>query len=310
MTDIKFGWHMHSFPTDGSQGAEFITQITNTLNKIQGHFASVWADDHVHPWGDFVSADTDALECATTIAYLAGLYPQLHFGSLVMCQSYRNPGLLAKMAANLQLFSGGRFILGIGAGWMVPEYNAYNWEYPKASVRIAQMEETIQIARKLWTESPATFEGKYYRITDAYCHPQPDPQPPIMVGGDGEKLTLRVVAKHADWWNMNGSNPEMLIHKLNVLKSHCQAIGRNFEDITITWAGDLIAIAPTEAEARQQAEASPYNSPHAIVGTPEQVAEKLRVYADLGVQHTMLRFADFPDTAGIELFCKTVIPQF
>jgi hypothetical protein len=107
MAKVKFGWHMPSFPPDTSHGAAFIDQITRTLTLIQGHFASAWADDHVHPWASFASADTDALECMTTLSYLAGAFPRLDFGSLVVCQSYRNPALLAKMGANLQLLTGG-----------------------------------------------------------------------------------------------------------------------------------------------------------------------------------------------------------
>ncbi|NJN83701.1 MAG: LLM class flavin-dependent oxidoreductase [Caldilineaceae bacterium] len=198
MTSIRFGWHMPSFPVDGSPGSVFVEQIINVLERTEGYFESAWADDHMHPWARWQPSDTDALECVTTIAYLAAAFPTWKFGSSVLCQSYRNPALMAKMAANLQLLTGGRFIFGIGAGWMDEEYLAYNYEYPRPAVRIAQLEETIQITRALWTESPASFEGKYYRIDNAYCEPKPDPIPPILVGGGGEQLTLRVVAKHAD----------------------------------------------------------------------------------------------------------------
>ena len=125
------------------------------------------------PWATWQANDTPYLECLTTIAYFAAAYPTLKFGSSVIGQSYRNPGLTAKMAANLQLVTGGRFLFGIGAGWMVEEYEAFNYEFPKASVRIAQLEETVEIVKKLWTESPASYEGKYYRIENAYCEPRP-----------------------------------------------------------------------------------------------------------------------------------------
>jgi alkanesulfonate monooxygenase SsuD/methylene tetrahydromethanopterin reductase-like flavin-dependent oxidoreductase (luciferase family) len=301
---------MPSFPTDDSRRATFIDQIATTLERIQGHFASAWADDHVHPWADFISPDTDALECLTTIAYLAGAYPALEFGSLVVCQSYRNPALLAKTAANLQLMTGGRYILGIGAGWMKEEYLAYDYEFPQAAVRVAQLDEAIQIIRKMWTDTPASFAGRYYRLEKAYCEPKPDPIPPIMVGGGGEKLTLRVVAKYADWWNMPAGNVETYAHKLSVLRSHCQDVGREYDEIVKTWSSDLIAIAETEPEARRLAEASPFNNSNAIVGTPTQVSAQLRAFTDLGVEHFMLRFADFPHTAGIELFSEAVMPEF
>lgn len=309
MATIKFGWHMPSFPTDGSRGVVFLDQIINTLERIQGNFVSAWADDHVHPWASFQPSDTDALECLTTMAYLAGLFPEMDFGSLVLCQSYRNPALLAKTAANLQLLCRGRFIFGLGAGWLEEEYLAYGYDFPKASIRIAQLDEALQIVRKMWTETPASFEGKYYHIKAAYCEPKPDPIPPIMIGGGGEKLTLRVVAQHADWWNMPGQSANVYARKLNVLREHCRVVGRNYDEIVKTWSAELIAVAETETEARRLAEASPYNRPDAIIGTPDQVAERLRAYADLGVEHFFVRLADFPDTAGIELFADAVIPQ-
>ncbi len=168
MDNLKFGWHMPSFPVDGADGSAFVEQIDRTLDRIHPHFDSVWVDDHVMPWAQWQSNDTPYLECMTTITHFAARYPSLNFGASVLCQAYRNPALLAKMAANLQLLTGGRFIFGIGAGWMEDEFSAYNFDYPKASVRIAQMEEAVQIVKALWTESPASFEGKHYRIENAY----------------------------------------------------------------------------------------------------------------------------------------------
>ena len=160
MKDLKFGWHMPSFPVDGSDGAAFVEQIDQTLERVHPHFDSVWVDDHMMPWAQWQSNDTPYLECMTTITHFAARYPSLDFGASVLCQAYRNPALLAKMAANLQLLTGGRFIFGIGAGWMEEEFSAYNFDYPKASVRIAQLEEAVQIVKMLGTESPANFRGR------------------------------------------------------------------------------------------------------------------------------------------------------
>ena len=308
MSELNFGWHMHSFPVDGSSGPAFIEQIHHTLERIHPHFDSVWVDDHLMPWATWQANDTPYLECLTTIAYFAAAYPTLKFGSSVIGQSYRNPGLTAKMAANLQLVTGGRFLFGIGAGWMVEEYEAFNYEFPKASVRIAQLEETVEIVKKLWTESPASYEGKYYRIENAYCEPRPNPIPPILIGGGGEQLTLRVVAKHADWWNIPGGSLENYAHKLNVLRRHCEAVGRNYDDILKTWSCESIALAETEAEAKQIAAASPYDN-HPIIGTPEQVAEQLHAFVEVGLQYLIVRLNDFPNTAGIELFAQEVMPR-
>jgi alkanesulfonate monooxygenase SsuD/methylene tetrahydromethanopterin reductase-like flavin-dependent oxidoreductase (luciferase family) len=308
MSDLKFGWHMHSFPVDGSSGPAFLDQIHRTLDRIQDHFDSVWVDDHVMPWAEWQSNDTPYMECATTIAYFAAAYPSLMFGASVFCQSYRNPGLLAKMAANLQWVTGGRLLFGIGAGWMDEEYLAYNVDFPKPPVRIAQLEEAVQIVRLLWTQSPASFEGTYYRIKDAYCEPRPDPVPPLLIGGGGERLTLRVVAKHADWWNISGGTYDNYAHKLNVLRGHCAAVGRDYDEIVKTWSAEAVAVAGTEAEAQRIAAGSPYNE-NSIVGTPAQVAEQLQAFIDLGVRHLIVRLLDFPDTQGIETFAREVMPR-
>lgn len=308
MGTLRFGWHMHSFPVDGSSGPAFVEQIHHTLQRIHPHFDSVWVDDHLMPWATWQPNDTPYLECLTTIAYFAAAYPTLKFGASVLCQSYRNPGLLAKMAANLHLVTGGRFLFGIGAGWMEEEYRAYNFDFPPATVRLAQLEEAIQVVRRLWTESPVTFTGTYYQVENAYCEPRPDPLPPLLIGGGGERLTLRLVAKYADWWNFPGGTASNYAHKLQVLRRHCAAVGRDYDEIVKTWSAEAIAVAETTAEAQRIAAASPYNQ-HAIIGTPAQVAEQLREFVDLGVEYLIVRVLDFPNTAGIELFTREVMPR-
>lgn len=306
---LQFGWHLHSFPVDGSDATQFLQQNITMLDLVQkANFDSVWVDDHFWPWAKFQSNDTPYVECMTTIAYFAARYPTLKFGSSVLCQSYRNPALMAKMVANLQWLTGGRFLFGLGAGWMEEEYLANNMEFPKPAVRIAQLEEVIQIINKLWHETPASFTGKYYQIKDAYLMPKPEPIPPLLIGGGGEQLTLRVVAKYADIWNIPGGTYENYAHKLGILRQHCDAIGRDFNTIVKSWSAECIAVAPTEAEARQIAESTPYqNGP--IYGTPAQVAEQLQAFVDLGVSYLVVRLVDFPSTAGLQLFIDEVMPR-
>jgi len=308
MHQLKCGWHMHSFPVDGSSGPAFLDQIHQTLQTIHPYVDSVWVDDHLMPWATWQPNDTPYLECLTTIAYFAAAYPTLHFGASVLCQSYRNPALLAKMAANLQLLTGGRLIFGIGAGWMESEYRAYNFDFPSPAVRLAQLEEAVQLVKRLWTESPASFAGSHYRIDNAYCEPRPNPIPPLLIGGGGEQLTLRVVAKYADWWNIPGGMVANYARKLEILRQHCAAFGRDYNSIVKTWSAEAIAVAETEAEAQRIAAASPYNS-LSIVGTPAQVAAQLRPFLDLGVEYLIVRLLDFPATAGIELFLHDVLPR-
>ena len=309
MRELQWGWHMHSFPVDGSSGPAFIEQIHHTLERIHPHVDSIWVDDHLMPWATWQPKDTPYLECLTTIAYFAAAYPTLTFGASVLCQSYRNPGLLAKMVANLQLLTGGRFIFGIGAGWMEAEYRAYDFDFPPPPVRMAQLEEAIQVVKHLWTDSPASYAGAYYRIDNAYCAPRPDPIPPLLIGGGGERRTLRLVAHYADWWNIPGGTVRTYAHKLEVLRQHCAAVGRDYDTIRKTWSAEAIALAQTEAEAHRLAATSPYNNTDAIVGTPTQVAKQLQAFVDLGVDYFIVRLVDFPQTAGIELFVQEVLPR-
>jgi alkanesulfonate monooxygenase SsuD/methylene tetrahydromethanopterin reductase-like flavin-dependent oxidoreductase (luciferase family) len=247
------------------------------------------------------------MECLTTIAYLAPLYPHLKFGASVLCQSYRNPALMAKMIANLQWLTGGRFLFGIGAGWMEEVYRAYHFDFPAASVRVDQMEEAIQIVKLLWTQTTASFAGKYYQIDNAYCAPHPDPVPPILIGGGGERKTLRAVARYADWWNLPGGTLENYAHKLEVLRQHCQAVGRNYSDIVKTWSPEAIAIAETETAAHQIAATSPYRK-DVIIGTPHRVAEQIKPFVAIGVERLIVRIIDFPATTGLDLFVQQVMP--
>ncbi|RLG41139.1 MAG: LLM class flavin-dependent oxidoreductase, partial [Thermoproteota archaeon] len=193
------------------------------------------------------------------------------------------------------------------------EYIAYGYEFPKASARIKQLEEAVQIIRRMWEEDVVTFKGKYYRIEGALCEPKPEPPPPIMIGGGGEKLTLRVVALYADWWNLPNKTPEVYEHKLKVLKDHCSRVGRDYDEIKKTWVC-CASIARSKEEAIRTAKMSPFtraiSMEEMLIGTPERIANKLRRYADMGVEYVILRFLDFPRTDGAELFAKEVIPIF
>jgi alkanesulfonate monooxygenase SsuD/methylene tetrahydromethanopterin reductase-like flavin-dependent oxidoreductase (luciferase family) len=216
MNDIEFGLRIPSFPVDGSTVPDFITQIVSFIQQACHCFDSAWICDHFFPWLKMQSKTIGNLECFTTISYLSGIFPRIDFGSLVLCNSYRNPALLAKMAATLQVLTGGRFILGLGAGWNKSEYIAYGYEYPSAKVRIKQLAEGLHIIRKMWTEEKPTFIGEYFKIEGAYCSPKPKPPPQIMVGGGGEKQTLKVVARYADWWNPPNVNLEVYQRKLEI----------------------------------------------------------------------------------------------
>ncbi len=312
MVKIKFGLRVPSFPVDGSNASEFIHQIHHFIGELEDYFDSAWVCDHFIPWANFVSVDTPMLEGFTTVAYLSAVYRKLKWGNIVLCNSYRNPALLAKMGATLQNLSNGRFILGIGAGWKQDEYIAYGYDFPSAAVRIKQLEEAVQIIKMMWNEGKATFHGKYYRVENAICEPRPNPIPPIMIGGGGEKLTLRVVAKYADWWNIPNASPKVYEHKLNVLRKHCKKVGRDFDEIVKTLA-NIIAIAETNNEATKIAMQSPFirrgSEENYIIGDPERVTKRLKEYIKLGVTYFILRFSDFPSIKGAKIFVKEVVPS-
>ncbi|MCA1667629.1 MAG: LLM class flavin-dependent oxidoreductase [Thermomicrobia bacterium] len=201
------------------------------------HDLSCWVIDH------FQFDTQPILECYAFLAYHAGKAPGVRWGNLVLGQGYRNPALTAKIAATLQFLTGGRYILGIGAGWKEDEFRAYGYPFPSARERIGQLEDAVRICKLLWTGSPVSYDGPYYQINDAYCIPAPAPPPTIMIGGAGEQRTLRVVAEYADWWNADYYSPADYARKLAILREHCRAIGRDeFAVVPTCYMGISISI--------------------------------------------------------------------
>jgi alkanesulfonate monooxygenase SsuD/methylene tetrahydromethanopterin reductase-like flavin-dependent oxidoreductase (luciferase family) len=176
MTRIHFGFTMPYGALDTVRRSTFVEDLNHALDLVAGHFDSAWSIDHLQ-----LDAN-DLLEGFTTLTYMAACHPQLMFGHAVLCQSFRNPALLAQMGATLHFLSGGRFILGIGAGWDQAEYRAYGYDFPAAHTRVEQLEEALQIIKALWTEERAIFAGRHYRVRDARCAPRPDPIPSVRVG--------------------------------------------------------------------------------------------------------------------------------
>jgi alkanesulfonate monooxygenase SsuD/methylene tetrahydromethanopterin reductase-like flavin-dependent oxidoreductase (luciferase family) len=228
----------------------------------------------------------------------------------VLANSYRHPALMAKMAASIQYLSGGRFILGYGAGWAEDEYRAYGFDFPSAGTRIDQMIEGIEVIRALWTGGPVDYVGRHYQLTEALAVPVPEPPPPIMIGGDGERRTLRAVATHGDWWNAMSRPMDMLRHKVEVLEEHCAAVGRDPASIvrTITF----VAYLDTDAAAARKAAGPKLQGDDvvAFAGDPAAMIDHLAALAELGFQEVQLVFPRFPETSDIELFLERVRPEF
>lgn len=274
--------------------AELPKYNRSLIEQLGPGFSTIWLEDHLQ-WGE-----QGLLECLTTLSYLAGIFPQYRVGTLVLSQSYRNPALLAKMAANLQLLTHGRFILGLGAGWKEDEYRAYGYPFPWSKTRLEELEETVIILKNMWTSCPASFEGKHYQIREAYCEPRPDPPVPLLIGGGGETRTLAIVARHADWYNFNSCPVEVYAHKVARLKEHCARIGRNPAEIKLTYLS-------TASVSENPAEVERSTEKHFIAGNSAEVIQEIEQLQRVGVTHCMFRFLD---PASLERFVQTVLPHF
>ncbi|MGD2142273.1 MAG: TIGR03560 family F420-dependent LLM class oxidoreductase [Candidatus Bathyarchaeota archaeon] len=280
-------------------------------------FESIWVSDHFFLTKENIG--TNCLECHTVLSALARDTRILRLGPMVASQSYRNPALLANIASSLDEISGGRLYFGIGAGWKEVEYKAYGYPFPRAIVRIRQLQEVIEIAKRMWTQEKATYRGRYYRIEDALCYPHPVQKPhiPIWVGGTGD-LTLKVAAKNADAVNFAWSQPPSFFkERLNVLRKHCKRFGRDYDEIRKS-AGLMITMEETLEELESELENqnremdTPYRrylsrQPPNIVDTPEVVAYKIAEYAALGIDHFILRFNFGQEIEKMRLFADKVL---
>ena len=212
------------------------------------------------------------------------------------------------MGATLQFLSGGRFIFGIGAGWHEEEYRVYGYDFPSRGVRVEQLEEAVQIIKALWTQPQATFEGKHYRVIDAYCEPKPDPVPPIMIGAFRPKM-LRLTAKHADMWNVSSTHIDEYRKMLAEFERACAEVDRDPSTVRRSWGGGCVCAA-TRAQAeiyagdRYTDSLEDFN----FVGTPDQIITQMRPFIDARIDTFMLDCGGFPDLTTLEMLIKEVLP--
>lgn len=309
---MQFGLQVNPYFA-GPTGNPWDAVVAAARAADESGFDSLWLYDHFlyeggysgHPYPE------PAMECFTTLGAIAASTQRIRLGQLVLGVPYRNPALVAKMATTLDQISHGRTILGLGAGWHKREYEAYGWgEFEEIPVRMKRLEEAIRVIRTLWTERPASFEGKFYRLDQVKDSPAPvqKPHPPIMVGGSGEKVTLRLVAQYAQWCNISG-DPATVERRLGVLRDHCARVGRSYDEITRSTFGTVI-IGKDDAEVAAKRERLrdliPANG--ALIGTPDQLIETFRAYARAGAQYAIFRMPDWIDVEPIRLFAEKVIP--
>jgi F420-dependent oxidoreductase-like protein len=251
-------------------------------------FDSLWVMDHFFQIEFVGPAENDMLEGYTTLAYFAALTKKIKLGTMVTGVTYRHPGVLLKTMTTLDVLSGGRAYLGIGAAWFEREHLALGVPYPPLAERFERLEETLQIAQQMWSPNNGPFQGKHYQLAETLCVPQPltQPHPPILIGGMGEQKTLRLVARYAQACNLfQFAGVEALRHKLSVLRQHCQDIGRDYSDIEKTTLGQV------------------------DVKEPNKFLEELHQLGEIGIDSALFGVGDPTDPQVMKVLAEVIVPQ-
>ena len=308
----------YNFDYDGRDASQIIDSLKNLATKAENlGFDSFWVMDHFHQISGVGKQEDPMLEGWTTISTLAGITSKIRLGTLVTGIIYRHPSVLAKMGATLDVLSKGRLFMGIGAAWNQEESLAYGIPFFSNKERLLRLEEAIQIIRKMWAEEEpaATFNGKYYQISNAYCNPKPiqKPSPPIMVGGSGERHTLKIVAKYADACNLYGS-AETVKRKLSILNEHCKSVGRDYDSILKTKLGFIIIDNDkemVEKRIQQISKAIPEDQVRefTIYGTPEDVLKQIELLEEVGVQYLIVDLEPYRELEALEIFGNSIIKK-
>ncbi|GAB2710670.1 LLM class F420-dependent oxidoreductase [Nocardia thraciensis] len=286
---------------------------------------SLWVYDHFHTVP--VPTEEATHEAWSLMSAFGAVTERIRLGQMCTAMSYRNPAYLAKVAATVDLISGGRVEMGIGGGWYEHEWRAYGYGFPSAGERLGRLDEGVQIFRQAWTTGSATLDGKHYQVDGALVRPLPLQEGgiPLWIAGGGEKKTLRIAAKYAAYTNFSG-DPEGFAHKSEILRAHCADVGADFDAIvrssnfnvavgrTESEVEDRLAaltarLAPFTGAAQAEAQVRDLFRATAAVGTPEQIVENLGRVRDLGLDYAIFNFPEAAyDTSGIELFEREVIP--
>jgi F420-dependent oxidoreductase-like protein len=318
---IPQGWRLDLVGIDRQDQWPKMLEVARSLESTG--YESLWVFDHFHTVP--IATQESSYEAWTLMAALAATTDTIRLGQMCTSNSYRNPAYLAKIAADIDVISNGRLEMGIGAGWYDEEYLGYGYEFPKPSVRIGQLEEGVEIMRRMWTEDEVHYDGTYYQLQGAISRPKPvQGSIPMWVAGGGEKLTLRVAARYADYTNF-GLELDTFIHKSEVLAGHCADVGRDFDDIVRSGMFSVILdadpgvvadkVSETEdrlarlvgAEKAKKSRALLEN--HGLVGTPEQVIEQLMPWREAGMRYLIAYFPDAAyDNTSMELLARSVIP--
>jgi F420-dependent oxidoreductase-like protein len=312
---VKFGYQQasHSFPNQLI--FEALTDFAKEAENLD--FDSFWIMDHLVQIGYVGSVTEPILESYTTLGALAYVTSKIKLGALCTCSFFRNPALLAKMGATLDQISKGRFWLGLGAGWFQEEAIEYGYRFENHRQRLEVLGETLQIVTKAWTEDHPTFHGKYHSIEhlDLYPKPSQRPRPLILVGGEGERVTLRLVAQYADACNFFSSG-EDLDRKLQVLKNYCKDYRRNYSEIIKTKLASVVFANNLEEAKERIMHYKPAGvdfesySRSFVYGDPDQVIEQIERLESQGIEYLIINFRGTPELSQIQKFAKEIKNSF
>ena len=285
---MRLAVHYWNFSTPGGS-AEIASTLRRTAQIADaGGISAMTLMDHWFQMEAQGRAEEPMLEGYTGLGYLAGVTERLRLGLLVTGVTYRHPGLLAKIVSTVDVLSGGRAFLGIGAAWYEREHLALGVPYPPLKERFERLEETLQICRQMWSDDDGPYEGRHYRLAETLCSPRPlqAPRPPILIGGSGEKKTLRLVAQYGDACNLFDAGPDEVAHKIDVLRGHCADVGRDPAEIDVTLTTQL----PADFEAAA-------------------FLERMRAYAALGVVQVSVSVPPQDPPAFVQRLCDEVLPE-
>ncbi|SNT65992.1 probable F420-dependent oxidoreductase, Rv1855c family [Asanoa hainanensis] len=282
------GVHFINFTLPGGAAAIAPTLTATARAAEDGSCATFTLMDHWFQMEHVADARDPMLEGYTALGFLAGRTSRINLGLMVTGVTYRHPGLLAKTVSTLDVLSGGRATLGLGAAWYEREHHAMGVPFPPVSERFERLEETLRICRQMWSPEDGPFEGKHYRLAETICEPQPvsEPRPRVLVGGMGEKKTLRLVAQYADACNLFAENHDQVAHKLRVLADHCAAVGRD----------------PLEIQKTIIGHGDPINA-------PDQFLFDMEGYAKLGVELVEMVPRGSDPVGWTTTFCEKVVPR-
>ena len=317
---VPQGWRLDLAGVPRNEHWPVMLGVAKTIESAG--YESLWVYDHFHTVP--VPTQEVTYEAWTLMAALAATTDRVRLGQMCTCNSYRPPSYLAKVAASIDVISGGRLEMGIGAGWYEHEYDGYGYPFPKPSVRIGMLREGVEIMRRMWTEDEVSYEGEHYSLNGAICQPKPvqEPHIPLWIAGGGEKLTLNVAARYAGYTNF-GMEFDEFVRKSEILAGHCDEVGTDFEAIVRSSNFNVVCEA-SEADVEERIASikdryRPFVAEDRLdrieallrpfSGTPGQLIEKLTPWVAAGMTYGIVYFAEAAyDTSGLERFAREVMP--